>query len=144
MSNAKHLILQLEDLESYEGVPEQDPRFIEGTPEHKVWQLKLNPPRSADEAIAKGVNWYIKQGRRITFSLPDKPDRPLYPRKSEKIARSRNLQRQRYGYRDVYSTRERNWPMPSTSAFYKRQDRERLARQNAEREAQEKTKGEGI
>jgi hypothetical protein len=140
MSRTRELI---EDLESYEGVPTEDPRFIEGTPERKAWLLKMEPPRNAREAMARGVDWYIKDHRRVTFNYQPGPP-PLYPRKSEKIARTRNLQRQRYGYRDVYSTRDRDWPMPNRQAFYKRQDRERLRRQEQERAAEEKVKGEGI
>jgi hypothetical protein len=140
MSRTRQLI---ESLEGFEGVPEEDPRFIEGTPERKAWLLKLDPPRSARQAQARGVDWFIKDGRRYHVTIGETPP-AYYPPNSEKIARTRNLKRQSYGYRDVYSTRERDWPMPNRRAYYKRQERERLRRLEQEREEQEKLKGEGI
>jgi len=140
-------LLEDEPLDSLEGVPNYDEWFGNalkpGTPEHRDYRLRRDKPRSPREAMALGVNWYIKDGRRYTFSLAE-PEHGGYPRKSHTMATNRNLRRKSFGYRDVYSTRERNWPMPNTRAFYKAQDRARLAREQAAQDEVERVIGSGI
>lgn len=142
----KHL-LEDEPLDSLEGVPDYGEWFGKalkpGTPEHRDYRLRRDKPRSPREAAALGVNWYIKDGRKYTFSMAE-PEHGGYPRKSHTLATNRNLRRKSFGYRDVYSTRERNWPMPSTRAYYKRQDREREARQQAAQAEVDRLIGSGI
>ena len=127
-------LLEDEPLDSLEGVPEygdwQRKALQPGTPEHRDYRLRRDKPRNRREAAALGVNWYIKDGRKYTFSLP-KSERGGYPQNSHTLAASRNARRLSFGYSDVYSTRERNWPTPSRRAFHKAQDRAQQAREQA-------------
>lgn|SRR5512143_74504 len=129
-------LLEAEPLDSLEAVPDYDEWFTKslhpGTPEHRDYRLLHNKPRDAKEARALGVDWFIKDGRRYHVSLAEPPPGG-YPRKSHTMATNRNLRRKSFGYRDVYSTRERNWPMPSRKAYYKSQDRA-LAQRRADAE----------
>lgn len=140
-------LLEDEPLDSLEGVPEYGEWFGKalkpGTPEHRDYRLRHDKPRSPREAAALGVNWYIKDGRRYTFSLAE-PEHGGYPRKSHSLATNRNARRRSFGYRDVYSTRERDWPMPNRRAYYKAQDRARLAREQAAQDEVERLIGSGI
>lgn len=126
-------LLEDEPLDSLEGVPDYGDWFSKalkpGTPEHRDYRLRRDKPRSPREAAALGVNWYIKDGRKYTFSMAE-PEYGGYPRKSHAQATSRNLRRKSFGYRDVYSTRERDWPSGGRDAYYKRQ-----AKQAAQRRA---------
>ena len=60
------------------------------------------------------------------------------------MATNRNLRRKSFGYRDVYSTRERDWPSGGRDAFYKRQDKARLAREQAAEAEVDRLIGSGI
>jgi len=123
--NARAII---ENLDSMEGVPDFDLIFEPGTKEHREYNLRHRPPTNAREATARGVSWYIKDGRKINFSLLE-PSHGGYPTKSHSIATGRNERRARMGYRDKFSTRERDWPSGGgRKAFYKRQDRAREER----------------
>lgn len=65
-----------------------------------------------------------------------------YPRKSHTIASNRNARRKSFGYKDVYSTRDRNWPMPNRKSYYNKQDRAmKLMRAKLDQEQEE---GSGI
>ena len=65
-----------------------------------------------------------------------------YPRKSHAIASSRNARRKSFGYKDVYSTKDRNWPMPNRKSYYKTQDRAmKLVRAKLDQDQEE---GSGI
>lgn len=140
-------LLEAEPLDSLEGVPDYDEWFTKslhpGTPEHRDYRLLHNKPRSAAEARALGVDWFIKDGRRYHVSLAEPPPGG-YPRKSHTMATNRNLRRKSFGYRDVYSTRERDWPMPNRKAYYKAQDRARLAREQAAQAEVDRLIGSGI
>lgn len=129
-------LLEAEPLDSLEAVPEYGEWFSKalqpGTPEHRDYRLRRDKPRSPEEARALGVDWFIKDGRRYHVSLAE-PTPGGYPRNSSTMATNRNLRRKSFGYRDVYSTRERNWPMPSRKAYYKAQDRA-LAQRRADAE----------
>lgn len=131
---AQHILRHLledEPLDSLEGVPDYDAwrqkAFDPKTPEHREWRLLHQKPRSPREAAALGVNWYIKDGRKYTFSMAE-PDYGGYPRKSHTLATNRNLRRKSFGYRDVYSTRERDWPSGGRDAYYKRQEKQAAQR----------------
>ena len=119
-------LLEDEPLDSLEGVPNYGDwrmkAFKPGTPEHRDYRLRHDKPRSPREAAALGVNWYIKDGRKYTFSMAT-PEPGGYPRKSHTLATNRNLRRKSFGYRDVYSTRERDWPSGGRDAYYKRQEK---------------------
>lgn len=140
-------LLEDEPLDSLEGVPEygdwRRKSLQPGTPEHRDYRLRHDKPRSPREAMALGVNWYIKDGRKYTFSLAE-PDYGGYPRKSHTLATNRNLRRKSFGYRDVYSTRERDWPSGGRDAYYRRKDREREARQQAGQSEVDRLIGSGI
>jgi len=139
--NARALI---ENLDSMEGVPDFDLIFKEGTKEHREYSLRHRPPQNANQALARGVSWYIKDGRKINFSLPQ-PSHSGYPQKSHSIATGRNERRQRMGYRDTYSTRERDWPSGGgRDAFYRRQDKARLAQASRAEQAALALIGGGI
>lgn len=120
------------ELDSLEAVPDYDDwrtkAFDPKTPEHRAWRLIWQKPTSPREAQALGVNWYIKQGRKYTFSLAE-PEHGGYPRNSHTMATNRNLRRKSFGYRDTYSVRERDWPSGGNAAFYRRQDRARQERE---------------
>lgn len=136
-------LLEAEPLDSLEGVPDFETVLTPGTPENREYKLRHDPPRSAGEAAERGVNWFIKNGRKYTTSFAE-PDYGGYPRKSHTIATNRNLRRKSFGYRDVYSTRERDWPSGGREAFYRRQDRARLAREAAVNADIERLLGAGI
>jgi len=138
----RHL-LEDEPLDSLEGVPDFDTVLQPGTRENREHKLRHDPPRSPDQARARGVNWYIKQGKKYTFSMAE-PQQGGYPRKSHTLATNRNLRRKSFGYRDVYSTRERDWPSGGRDAFYKRQDKARLAREQAAEAEVDRLIGSGI
>lgn len=147
---AQHILRHLledDPLDSLEGVPDYDAwrqkAFDPKTPEHRQWRLLHQKPRSPYEARALGVDWYIKDGRKYTFSMAE-PDYGGYPRKSHTLATNRNLRRKAFGYRDVYSTRERDWPSGGRNAFYRRKDREREARQQAAQAEVDRLIGAGI
>lgn len=137
----KHL-LEAEPYDSMEGTPDFDEfmaQHFSANPlkPSREWKLRYEKPHNPREARALGVNWYIKDGRRYTFSMAE-PDYGGYPRKSHTLATNRNQRRKSFGYRDTYSVRERDWPSGGNAAYYKRQDRarqEREARLNAEIEA---------
>jgi hypothetical protein len=140
-------LLEDEPLDSLEGVPDYGDwrmkAFNPGTPEHRDYRLRHDKPRNAREAAALGVNWYIKDGRKYTFSMAT-PEPGGYPRKSHAQATSRNQRRKSFGYRDVYSTRERDWPSGGRDAYYKRQDRAREARKQAAQSEVDRLIGSGI
>lgn len=142
----KHL-LEAEPLDSLEGVPDYDDwrtkAFDPKTPEHREWRLIRQKPTNPREARALGVNWYIKQGRKYTFSLAE-PDYGGYPQKSHTLATNRNQRRKSFGYTDTYSVRERDWPSGGNAAYYRRQDRARLAREAAANAEVERLLGIGI
>ena len=127
----KHL-LEDEPLDSMEGVPDYNAwrtkAFDPKTPEHRHWRLLHQKPTSPREARGLGVNWYIKNGRRYTFSIAE-PDYGGYPRKSHTLATNRNQRRKSFGYRDTYSVRERDWPSGGNAAYYRRMDRARQERE---------------
>lgn len=146
------ILLENDSLDSYEGVTDWDPAemFRPGTQQHREFMLRYHPPKSKWEAKKLGVNWYIKDFRKYTFD-PDEAsasEPPLYPRKSHSIATGRNQRRRSFGYTDVYSTRERDWPSGGRDAFYRRQERERKWREKEDeerhRQATERSIGAGI
>lgn len=128
-------LLEDEPLDSMEGVPDYDDwrtkAFDEKTPEHRAWRLIWQKPTNSREARALGVNWYIKQGRKYTFSLAE-PELGGYPRNSHTMATNRNQRRKSFGFNDTYSVRERDWPSGGNAAYYRRQDKARIERENAE------------
>lgn len=118
-------IEEAEPFDSLEAVPEMDRVWQAGTPENADYELLQRPPASAREARARGVKWYMKDRRKYRVSQVDDP--PSSFQNSATLATNRNRRRKAMGYRDVYSTRERNWPTPSRAGTYKRQDREAQA-----------------
>lgn len=117
----------IENLDSMEGVPDFDRVFEPGTTEEREYNLRHRPPTNINQATARGVTWYVKDGRKINFSRPE-PSQG-YPTKSHSIATGRNERRARMGYSDKFSTRERDWPSGGgRNAFYKRQEKERVQR----------------
>lgn len=97
-----------------EGVPDYDEFITKAirdpkSPEGRQHRLSSRPPSNAREARAMGVNWYIKQGRKYTFSDPQTSSRPPF-QNSRTMATNRNIRRKSFGYRDTYSMRERGWP----------------------------------
>jgi len=137
-------LLEAEPLDSLENVPDyadwRTKAFDPKTREHREWRLRNQKPTSPAEARALGVNWYVKQGRKYTFSMAE-PSSGGYPRNSHTMATNRNLRRKSFGYRDTYSVRERDWPSGGNAAYYKRQDKARQAR---EAEAEAALTGAGI
>ena len=123
------------EFDSLEGVPDyadwRTKAFDPKTREHREWRLLNQKPTSPREARGMGVNWYIKQGRKYTFSLAE-PEHGGYPRKSHTLATNRNQRRKSFGFNDTYSVRERDWPSGGNAAYYRRQDRARVERENAE------------
>jgi len=117
-------LLEDDSLDSLEGAEPWDysQALKPGTEQYRLYRLQYDPPRNADEARGLGVNWFIRDGRKYTFDTAYEPGG--YPRKSHTIATNRNLRRRSFGYTDVYSTRQRNWPTPSRKSFYRRQDRQ--------------------
>lgn len=142
----KHL-LEDEPLDSLEGVPDYSEWFSKalqpGTPEHRDYRLRRDKPRSPRDAASLGVDWFVKNGRRYHVSLAE-PEISGYPRKSHAQAMSRNQRRKSFGYRDVYSTRERDWPSGGRNAYYKRQEKEIAARRAAAQEKVNSLLGSGI
>lgn len=136
-------LLEAEPLDSLEGVPDMETVLMPGTPENREHKLRYDPPKSAREAVARGVDWFIKQGRKYRTTIAD-PGQGGYPRNSHTMATNRNQRRKSFGYRDVYSTRERDWPMPNRRAFYKGQDRAEAARKDAAQAEVERLIGQGI
>lgn len=141
-------LLEAEPLDSLEGVPD----FDEFMQQHfsrdplnpsREWRLRYKKPSSPAEARALGVNWYVKNGRKFTTSMAE-PDYGGYPRKSHTLAANRNARRRSFGARDVYSTRERDWPMPNRNAFYRRRDREAEQRRTDAEAAVDAALGSGI
>lgn len=120
--NAQHIVdALLENLDSMEGVPDYDAWFLKavrdaGSPEGRQYRLSRNPPSNAREARAIGVNWFIKNRRKYTFSDPVEPSPAMF-QNSKTMATNRNQRRKSFGYRDTYSMRERGWP-----TAYRRQD----------------------
>lgn len=149
---ARHIVaalLEAEPLDSLEGTPD----FDEFMAQHfsrdplnpsREWKLRYQKPKSPEEARALGVNWYIKNGRKFTVSPMAEPDYGGYPRKSHTLATNRNARRRSFGARDVYSTRERDWPMPNRNAFYKRREREAEQRRADAEAAVQAALGSGI
>lgn len=136
-------LLEADPLDSLENVPDMETVLKPGTPENREWRLRYYPPSSQREAAARGVDWFIKQGRKYRTTLaPSEPGG--YPRKSSAQATSRNQRRKSFGYRDVYSTRERDWPSGGRNAYYKRQDKEIAARHAAAQEKMKSLLGAGI
>lgn len=123
------------EMDSMEGVPDYNDwrtkAFDPKTPEHHAWRLIHQKPTNPREARQMGVNWYIKQGRKYTFSLAE-PEHGGYPRNSHTMATNRNQRRKSFGFTDTYSVRERNWPSGGNAAYYRRQDKARIERENAE------------
>lgn len=113
--NAHELVNHLlENLDSMEGVPDYDEFFTKAlrepnSPEGRQHRLQSSPPKSAAEARRMGVNWYIKDRKKYTFSDPEVSGRPPF-QNSRTMATNRNLRRKSFGYRDTYSMRERGWP----------------------------------
>lgn len=148
---AQHIVdrlLEAEPLDSLEGTPD----FDEFMQQHfsrdplnpsREWKLRYQKPKSPAEAKALGVNWYIKQGRKYTFSPPD-PEYGGYPRNSHTMATNRNQRRRSFGFTDTYSVRERDWPSGGNTAYYRRQDRARQAREAAANAEVERLLGIGI
>jgi len=138
-----YALLENDSLDSFEGNEgwDWDQVFKPGTEQHRRYNLRFNPPKSEGEARKLGVNWYIKDHRKYTFNpegsgiIPNPP----YPRNSHTMATNRNLRRKSFGYRDVYSTRDRDWPSGGRDRFYRRADK---ARERREREAEEKRRQE--
>lgn len=114
MSNAEYIVdILLENLDSLEGVPDydefltkaiRDPKSEEG----RQFHLKNWPPKTKAEAIQMGVNWFIKGGRKYTFSRGEGEASTFY--NSRTMSLNRNARRKSFGYRDTYSMRERGWP----------------------------------
>ncbi len=112
--NAEQIVdILLENIDSLEGVPDydeflkkavSDPKSEEG----RQWSLKNWPPKSKAEALKLGVNWFIKGGRKYTFSRGTEYPETFY--NSRTIATNRNARRKSFGYRDTFSMRERGWP----------------------------------
>lgn len=143
----KHL-LEAEPLDSLEDTPD----FDEFMQQHfsrdplkpsREWKLRYQKPTNQREAQALGVNWYIKQGRKYTFSLAE-PEHGGYPRNSHTMATNRNQRRKSFGYTDTYSVRERDWPSGGNAAYYRRQDRARQEREAAANAEVERLLGIGI
>jgi hypothetical protein len=104
----------LENLDSMEGVPDFDEFLTTAirdpkSPEGRQHRLSSSPPSSAREARSMGVNWYIKHGKKYTFSDPAVSSRVPF-QNSKTMATNRNARRKSFGYRDTYSMRERGWP----------------------------------
>ena len=112
--NANQLVNHLiESHDSMEGVPDYDAWFLKairdaGSPEGKQYRLKNHPPTNSREARHMGVNWFIKNGRKFTFSDPEVHPPSMY-QNSKTMATNRNQRRKSFGYRDTYSMRERGW-----------------------------------
>lgn len=126
-------LFEAEPLDSLEGVPEWNPENVykPGTLEYRADQLRWHRPGGVADAKRLGVNWYIKNGRKFTFSSAE-PEAPNYPRNSNTMATNRNARLRSFGMGDrVKSTAERNWPTPSRSGYYKKLDREREERHGA-------------
>jgi len=138
-----YTLLESDSLDSLEGNEgwDWDQVFKPGTEQHRRYKLRFDPPKSEGEARKLGVNWYIKNHRKYTFNQQGSgvSEPPGYPRKSHTIATNRNLRRKSFGYSDVYSTRERNWPSGGRDRFYRRADKER---ERWEREAEERRRQE--
>lgn len=135
------------EMDSMEGVPDYNDwrtkAFDPKTPEHRAWRLIWQKPTNPREALALGVNWYVKNGRRYNFSIAE-PEPSGYPRNSHTMATNRNQRRKSFGYTDTYSVRERDWPSGGNAAYYRRQDKARQARIDAENAAVERLLGSGI
>jgi hypothetical protein len=114
MSTAALIVdLLLENLDSLEGVPNydefltkaiRDPKSEEG----RQFSLKNWPPKTKAEAMRMGVNWFVKGGRKYTFSQGSEYPSTFY--NSRTMAINRNARRKSFGYRDTFSMRERGWP----------------------------------
>jgi hypothetical protein len=115
MSVAQQIVdALLENLDSLEGVPDFDEFLTTAirdpkSPEARINNLRWSPPKTADEARRMGVNWFIKNGRKYTFSMPEVSSRVPF-QNSKTMATNRNIRRKSFGYRDTYSMRERGWP----------------------------------
>jgi hypothetical protein len=114
MTAAQIVDVLLENLDYLEGVPDFDEFLTTAirdpkSQEARLHRLRWNPPKSAQEARGMGVNWYIKQGRKYTFSDPETSSRVPF-QNSKTMATNRNIRRKSFGYRDTYSMRERGWP----------------------------------
>ena len=95
MMNARQLLdrlLEDDSVDSMEGVPAWDPLGREAG-------LRDHPPASAAEARRAGVNWYIKGGRKYTFSQAGSPSGG-YPQGSHTIATNRNARLRSFGMAD--------------------------------------------
>lgn len=127
-------LLEAEPLDSLEGVPDFDEFFaqnfsVDPLNPTREWKLRYQKPTNQREAETLGVNWYVKNGRRYTFTVGE-PEYGGYPRNSHTMATNRNARRKSFGYRDTYSVRERDWPSGGNAAFYRRQDRQRKERED--------------
>ncbi len=115
MSIARQLV---ENLDSLEGVPDwrtwiQTAFKGPGTPENRDYRLRFDPPVNKDQAVALGVNWYMKDGKKYTFIAPDRkaPTPSGVFQNSATMSRNRNIRRKSFGYPDHnYSMRSRGWP----------------------------------
>jgi len=141
-------LLEAEPLDSLEGVPDFDDfrqQHFGRNPLNpsREWKLRYQKPTNPKEARALGVNWYIQNGRKHTLATAE-PEYGGYPRNSHTMATNRNLRRKSFGYRDVYSTRERNWPSGGTDAHYRRVARARQARDQAAQAEVERRLGADI
>ncbi len=100
-------LLESHSLDSLEGNPGDwnldDPEQL------RAWRLRFFPPKSAQEARQRGVDWFIKD-----FTKWRVPKQAAHTgadfKTSAGMATGRNRRRKSYGYRDTYSMRERGWP----------------------------------
>lgn len=114
MNDAEYIVdVLLENIDSLEGVPNYDEFLTKAirepnSEEGRHYRLKNWPPKSKAEAKHMGVNWFIKGGRKYTFSQATEHPETFY--NSRTMATNRNARRKSFGYRDTYSMRERGWP----------------------------------
>jgi hypothetical protein len=115
MSEAEYIVdVLLENLDSLEGVPTNDEYFAKmldpNSPESRERYLRWHPPKTKKEAIRRGVNYFIQNGRKQMINVTVGDGEPGMFFNSRTMATNRNARRKSFGYPDTFSMRERGWP----------------------------------
>ncbi len=140
------ILLEDDSLDSLESVPDWASTYEKGSPGWRERQLRYWKPRTPKEAEELGVDWYVKDHRKVPVKREYAASAPM-ARHSVTLATNRNAKRASYGYTDLYSIRDRGWPTrePKTKAAQARQrQKQRDAAWERQFAEEDRIKGDGI